>query len=214
MSGDWRLHQKLFQILAKDADCTLFGFFCQLIADIALDRRGDQTVIAVLNHGAQYRLRHRIFFGNYFFCKVLQNTVTGCFHLNGQEFLYLAAVQCQHTVSRCLFERLLVLIVHLINTLRLFIPRGAGELALVHRDFPDVHSVIRFIGNSFRKDILCALQRFLCIRCAFFRIHISSCRFFQRTGKFLFPDQIGKSVQPLFLCNTRSRLSLRTVRAV
>ena len=71
MSGDGRLHQKLFQILAKDADCTLFGFFCQLIANIALDRRGDQTVIAVLNHGAQYRLRHWIFFGNYFFCKVL-----------------------------------------------------------------------------------------------------------------------------------------------
>ena len=117
-------------------------------------------------------------------------------------------------MSRCLFERLLVLIVHLINTLRLFIPCGAGEFSFLHRDLADVHPVIRFIGNPFRKDILRALQRFLCIRCAFFRIHISSSCFFQRTGKFLFPDQLSKAIQTLFLCDTCSRLPLWTVWAI
>ena len=49
-SCDWRLHQKLFQVLSKYVDCTVFCLICEVTADLTLDRRSDQTLVAVLYH--------------------------------------------------------------------------------------------------------------------------------------------------------------------
>ena len=48
-TNDRRLHQKLFQVLAKHLDCTIFCLLCQFIPDLAFDSRCDQSLISVLN---------------------------------------------------------------------------------------------------------------------------------------------------------------------
>ena len=47
MSCDGRLHQKLFQILAKYMNCSVLCLFSQVTSDLTLDCRCDQTLIAV-----------------------------------------------------------------------------------------------------------------------------------------------------------------------
>ena len=49
LSGDWRLHQKLMEVLAEYADGALLCLLRQFIPYFTLDGRRDQTVITVCN---------------------------------------------------------------------------------------------------------------------------------------------------------------------
>ena len=64
-SYDRRLHQKLFQILAKYFDSPIFRFFCKITAYFPLNRRSDQTLVAVLHCRFQNWAGIRIFFFNH-----------------------------------------------------------------------------------------------------------------------------------------------------
>ena len=59
-SHDWRLHQKLFQVLSEYFDGTVFGSLGQVASDLPLDRRCDQTFVAVFHNGFQDRSGVRI----------------------------------------------------------------------------------------------------------------------------------------------------------
>ena len=54
-SHDWRLHQQLFQVLSEHFNRTVFGFLCQIVSNLPLDGRCDQTFIAVLHNCFQNR---------------------------------------------------------------------------------------------------------------------------------------------------------------
>ena len=47
LTCDWRLHQKLFQIFTEYGDCSILRFFGQCTADFTLNRRCDQSAVAV-----------------------------------------------------------------------------------------------------------------------------------------------------------------------
>ena len=54
-ANDWRLHQKLLQVLSEHMDCTVLGFFCQITSDFSLNSRSDQTFVAVFYHFTKNR---------------------------------------------------------------------------------------------------------------------------------------------------------------
>ena len=73
LACDRRLHQKLLKILSKDLDRTVLCLFGELISDLTLDGRSDQTVVGILDGRLQNRLCLRILFGDDFFLEITQD---------------------------------------------------------------------------------------------------------------------------------------------
>ena len=61
-------------------------------------------------------------------------------------------------MSRRLFHRLLIVVIHLVNALGLFVSGSAGKFSFLHGQIPDKNAVIRLVGNHLRNDIFCSLQ--------------------------------------------------------
>ena len=97
LACDWRLHQKLLQILAKYGDRAVLRLLRQCAADLTLDRRCDQTFIAVCNAALQHRCCIGIILRR---SPVSPDTrrisLLRCFDLHGQEFLFFTAVDRQN----------------------------------------------------------------------------------------------------------------------
>ena len=111
---DWRLHEKLFQILTKYLNGTVLRFLSQITADFPLDSRCDQTLVAVLHHSFQYRSCMRIVFFNHLSFQPGEDFFFRCIDLNGQYFFFFSPVESQHTVTCHFCDRLFKFIIHLI----------------------------------------------------------------------------------------------------
>ena len=81
--------------------------------------------------------------------------------LNREYLRVLPAVQGQDPVSGTLFNRLLVIIVHLIHGLDLLILGRGLDHTLVHGCIPDIGAVLRIIRDALRQDITGPLDGFL-----------------------------------------------------
>ena len=214
MSRNGRLHQKLVKILPEHFDGSVLRLLGQLAADLPLDRRGDQPVIAVLHGIFQNRCGIGIIPGDCLPLKVTDDLIIRRLHLYSEKFLLLSAVQCQDTVSRKFRRRLLKFIIHLINRLRLRILCRRDNLSLLHGRPADPTSIIRIVGNglcdnilrtgdSVRRGFHILLLRNICFR-----------RFLKRLLRILQHDQRSKRLQPLLLRNGSTGPPLRTVRTV
>ena len=61
-------------------------------------------------------------------------------------------------MSRRLFYRLLIIVIHLVNALSLLVSCRTGKLSLLHSEISDKNTVVRLVGNHLRNDVLCPLQ--------------------------------------------------------
>ena len=117
-----------------------------------------------------------------------------------------------------LFNRLFILIIHLINALSLLILCRAYQFAFFHGNSADIDTVIRFIRYHFSNNILRPLQRFrrcfygFCSVFIFTDILLS----FILNGfrSLLRQNELCQTVQPFLLRHARPRLFLRTVRTI
>ena len=148
-----RLHQKLLKVLSKDLDRTILCLFGELISDLTLDGRSDQTVVGILDGRLQNRLCLRILFGDDFFLEITQDFFRRRLNFDVQEFFFLTAVQCQHTVSGNFRYRLGKLIVILVNGLCFLILCCRDDQALRLGSAADLHTVIGLIGNALGDDV-------------------------------------------------------------
>ena len=164
-ADNWRLHQKLFQILAKYMNCSVLCLFSQVTSDLTLNCRRDQTFITVLYNFTENRLCDRIISGDHLFLKPSHCLVFRCTDLDSEHFFFFTTVQRKHTMSCKFFDWFFKFIVHLINRrfLRIFCCRYYSSF--VHGKFTEIDTVIRFIRNMLCKDIFCAIYRI------FYRFH-------------------------------------------
>ena len=142
---NWRLHQKLLKVFAKDMNCPILCIFCQTTSDFPLNRRCDQTLVAVLHHFSKNRCCDRIFSYKHLPLDPSKNLFFRCIHLYCEDFFLLTTVQCKDTMSRKLLDRLLEFIIHLIyrRFLRLLCRRC--NRTLFHSEVTNVDSVICLI---------------------------------------------------------------------
>ena len=91
-SGNWRLHKKLVQVLAEHFDRTVLGLLRQLVPDLALNRRSDQTVITVLHCLLKHRRRIGIVLMYRLFLQISQDIIFRSLYFHGQEFFLLSTV--------------------------------------------------------------------------------------------------------------------------
>ena len=154
LSGDWRLHEKLLQVLAKDFDSTVFCLLCQVTSDLTLDCRRNKTLVAVLCYLFQDWCGKRVFTGDHLLLQVAENIFLRCCYLNSKEFLFLTAVQRQHTMSSQLLHRLFKFVIHFVNRLCLRILCHRTDGSFLCSKVTDVDSVICLVGNMLCNNIL------------------------------------------------------------
>ena len=212
---DRRLHQQLLQVLAKHSDCAILGLLGKIISDLTLDGRLDQPVITVLYRLLQntFRVRIRIFTDNTAL-QVTQDLLFGRQHLNRQDLLLLPPVQRQNSVPHKLLDRLLKLIVHLIDRRRLRILGLRTDISPVESKLSDLDTIIRLVRYALRDYVLRPLksvlhrEHFLLLRNKGLRL------FLQRLLRHLQHDDIRQRLQTLFLRDGRPGPPFRTERAV
>ena len=214
LPGNWRLHEKLLQVLTEHTDSSVLCLFRELTSDLTFNGRRDQSVIGIPDYLQKNRCCIFIVRRNNLLSQILQNSFFRSNYLHHKEFFVFTSVQRKDTMAECLFHRLLVGIVHLIYALCLFILSRTGEHALFHGDLPDVHAVICLIGNHFRNNILGTLKCFLLVLNFLLLTDILSGLRFKRLVCILLQDIFGKAIKPLFLGNTGPGLSLRSVWSV
>ena len=151
---DWRLHKKLLQVLAKDFDSTVFCLLCQVTSDLTLDCRRNKTLVAVLCYLFQDWCGKRVFTGDHLLLQVAENIFLRCCYLNSKEFLFLTAVQRQHTMSSQLLHRLFKFVIHFVNRLCLRILCHRTDGSFLCSKVTDVDSVICLVGNMLCNNIL------------------------------------------------------------
>ena len=145
LSNDRRLHQKLLQILSKHKDCAIFCFFRQFVSQFTLDRRCDQSLIAVGHNLFQNRCCVWIIPADHFLFQITENFLFRCFNLNTQEFFFFSTVECQHTVSGYFADRFCKIIIHLVYRFCFFIFCSRNQRTLFERQIADPLSVICLI---------------------------------------------------------------------
>ncbi len=122
----------------------------------------------------------------------LQNTFLGRLHFHSQELFILTPVDRKHPVPGHLADGLLILIVHLVNTLRLLVLGGSYKLSFLHGHIADIDAVIRLVGNLFRDNVFRPLQRLS--RCFHgFRLILVLMDVFLRLGFNGFRGLLGKN---------------------
>ena len=171
-------------------------------------------MIAVVNHIPQYRHGHFIAGNNDFLCQELKNTLLRSHDFHGQYLLVFPPVQCQNTVSCRLFHRFFVIIIHLVYALGFSVLCRTCDFPFFHGNCPDIHAVVRLVGNAFRNNILCALYGFLHRLYFFFLIDIFRRLFLQRGNGFLRQNPLRQPFQSFFLRHAGPCFPFGTVRAV
>ena len=92
LSGDWRLHQKLFQVLTKYMDCTVFCLIREVAADFSFDCRSDKTLVAILYYSFQDWCCIWVVFYNDSLVQVTENIFFRSIYLYSDKFLLFSAV--------------------------------------------------------------------------------------------------------------------------
>ena len=158
-TNDWRLHQKLLQILSKYMDCPVFGLFCQITSDLTLNRRCDQTFVTVFHYFAKNRFCNWIFFCNDLFLKPSHCFFFRCIDFNRKDFFFLTTIQGKHTMSRKLFDRLFKFIIHFINRRFFRFLRCRSNRTSVHSQFTKINTIICLIRNVLCNNIFGSIDR-------------------------------------------------------
>ena len=89
---DWRLHQKLFQILAEYMDRAVFCLISKVTADFSLDSRSDQTFVTVFYNCFQNRSCIRVVFFDHSLIQITKDVFLRCIYFNSDKFLFLTTV--------------------------------------------------------------------------------------------------------------------------
>ena len=98
---------------------------------------------------------------NGFGAQKLQNPLLGRLDPHCQELFILTPVDRENPVPRHFAEGFLILVIHLINALRLFIPGCGYKLSFLHRDIADIDAVIRLVIDALGDNIFRSLQSLL-----------------------------------------------------
>ena len=213
-SGNGRLHKKLFQILSEYTDRSVLRFLRKVAPDLPLDRRGDQAFITVFHHFLKNGSGIGVVLFDHLAAKPSQDLLLRRIDLHGEDLFLLASVQGKDPMSRNFAHRLLELIIHLIYRRFLRFLRRRNQSSLIHRQFPDMDSVIRLVGNIFCQDILRSRESVLC------RLHVFLLRqegFRLLKGRFLRRLQhqdVRQRFQTLLLRHSRPGAPLRPVGTV
>ena len=117
-------------------------------------------------------------------------------------------------MSRTLFHRLLVLIIHLVYRFRFFILSLGTDHTLLHGSLTNVGTVIRLVGDALRNDILCTRQCIGCCRHFVFFGHIVFSKLLQRLLHLLKQDQLCKRLQSALFRDHGTGTAFRAVRTV
>ena len=208
---DRRLHQKLLKVFSKDMDRTVLSVFCQAAADLPLDCRGDQTLVAVLYHFTENRCCDRIILCQNLLLQPAKDFFLRCIYLDCEDFFLLTTVQGKYTMSGELLDRLFEFIVHLIYRRLFRFLRCRCNRTFFHGKVTDIDSIICLIRNRLCQNILRSVQRVLYGLYAFFLRKKSFSFLFQRFLCHLKHDDIRQRLKSFFLRNDRSCTSLRTV---
>ena len=213
-SGNGRLHKKLFQILSEYTDRSVLRFLRKVVSYLPLNRGGDQAFITVFHHFLKNGSGIGVILFDHLAAKPSQDFLLRRIDLYREDFFLLASVQGKDPVSRNSAHRLLELIIHLIYRRFLRFLRRGNQSSLIHRQFPDMDSVIRLVGNIFCQDILRSCESVLC------RLHAFLLRqegFRLLKGRFLRRLQhqnVRQRFQTLLLRHSRPGAPLRPVGAV
>ncbi len=214
VSGDRRLQQKLPKVLLKHIDRAVFRFFRQLVSDLALNSRADQTFIAVFDDRPQNRRGKLVIVLQKPALHVVQDVFFRHLQLHGQDLLILSAVERKHPVSLDLRNRFGKMIIRLIDGLFVLILRFGGDQSLSADQLTDVRTESRIVGNDLRQDIRCAGDRFLCGSNALLFRNETRRILFERMIDRLLQDDQCQRLQAFLPRDRRSCASLRAVRTV
>ena len=214
LSCDGRLHQKLLQILSKHIDGAILRFLRQLIPDLPFDSRFDQAVIAVLRHFLQNRCGIFVVRQDRHFLQITKDLLLRRLHFHRQDLFLFSSVQSQYSMTRHLFQRLFISIIHLVHAFCLPVFRLADKASFPHGQAADKSPVVRLIRDSFRQNIFCPLQSLLRRQHTLFLINIFFRFLLYRHFGILQFNKQSKRFQTLFFCNACPGLSLRSVGTV
>ena len=214
LSCDWRLHEKLLQIFAKDMDGTVFCCLCKSASDLTLNGRSDETFVTVLNGFLQYRCGIRIVTDDHLFLQITDNLFLRCKNLHSKEFLFLTTVQSKDTMTCKLLHRLLEIVIHLVYGLLFLISRSRADRSFIHSSLTDVDTIVRLIGNMLCKDISGAADGFFHSFDFFFFGKKCFCLFFKRFLRHLKKNDISQRSQTFFPGDDGTCTAFRAVWAV
>ena len=99
LTRDRRLHEKLLEILIEHLDSAVLCHVGQLAAELALDGRCDQALVAVLDRMHQNREGNLIFSFKNIMAEIEKNLLLFHLNLHGQKFFLLAAVDGEDAVA-------------------------------------------------------------------------------------------------------------------
>ena len=211
LSLQGRLHQKVRQIVGKHLDCALAGIIKNVTADLALDRRCNQAIVAVQN------CRRNVFFGRAVvakqdLCKQIVEHDLGCnADVDLEEILLFAAVDREHSVRSHLFERLGVFVILRVNRILLLCCLG-GQKTELKGQTAQFLTELGVVGNVLRDNILGTLESLFHACNALFFVNICLGLHLDRriVGRFLRVDQLSQGFKSLFTSHRRTRLTVRT----
>jgi hypothetical protein len=208
--------QQVVQVVAEHLDRVRIRALLQLQPQLALDRRIQQPLPAVVNRGLEMRrpiaLRTQDL-------RPQQRGRAQRLQLDQevQHRLGLAAPHRQHAVRRNRLHRLAILVVHL--ELLLLVDRVQRLLAdddafVVHHRTQRLAQV-GVLADRLRNDVPSAFERVLDRRHLLLRVHEGHGKLRQRLrGRLLRPQIVGKRPQTAIARNRRLRSPLRTIGQV
>ena len=192
-------------------NCPILCIFCQTASDFPLNRRCDQTLVAVLHHFSKNRCCDRIFSYKHLPLDPSKNLFFRCIHLYCEDFFLLTTVRCKDTMSRKLLDRLLEFIIHLIyifHCLHTLFSRNKSlcfllQRFLCHLKHDDICQRLQsfFLRNNcsctslrtIRTVKILYYHKSLCIQNLFFQLRCQFALFFNTCKNlFLFVFQISQ----------------------
>ena len=92
LPANWRLHQKLLQVLSKNFDGSVFCLFCQVASNLALNGRRNQAMIAIFHHFFEHSLCDGILACNDLFLQITKNLFLRSRNFHSQNLLFFSTV--------------------------------------------------------------------------------------------------------------------------
>ena len=158
-----RLQQQVAQVVAEDIDRLGISGLCQLIAQLALDGRADETAVAVfvsglqIRHGDAFRILH------YLFRQIREDFIFIDQNGDLEDAGFFAAVHGQDAVRNERRNALGKLVVHFVYALFILICilGSADDLTVLAGVFADVFPISRLVADDFGDDFVGSGQNVL-----------------------------------------------------
>ena len=212
LAANRRLHQKLVQVVAEDADRALVRLVRQLVSDFALQGRADEPAPSVLRRRAHHvaaraaRLDHRA-------ADDLQRLLVVTFHRDLEPFLALAPVDRQNPVPRRAQHRLAIVGVLRVDAFALLRRDGAQHArAAIERAEAGANG--RIVADLLGEDILRQLNGGLRVGHALFLAHIRLRQPERVVAAPLGKNRVRQRLNAFFLGDHRAGAALLLIRAI